>query len=331
MTQIFGRIRHHEISLSSLGIAIDEDLSISLCRRELELGNRMVQQCWMRKPGLYGTRNQISSNHRAVLMAFRHLVLNDGDPDDRGVAEAHLLASLLPVSRSNGAQRIFPDASARVRDRRDSSHLEALDEMLKASSHERRTWHEFDVQNREALGFPDYGEEVWGRYRELSAQLFDQAISIWPDDLDTSIASVHSQWDQMTKSFGRRRGCQEEKQILDILSFESKAAFSQCYSAIWVELIPVLSAEQTDPSLFESFHSLWHLEQRILSEPHPQHLLHGLVLGLHPAFGDLLATNSGRKIVGGLLESPSNQEEQERFLHAGLVSLHHYAARRECR
>lgn len=312
-----------------MGIATNEDLSISLCRRELEMGNRMVQQYWIRKPGLYGTRRQNSSNHRAILTAFRCLVLAAGALRDDEAAQSHLLASLLSVSRSNGAQRIFPDACPKARI--GTADRDMLEEMLNLSSHERMTLHDFQVQNREALGFPDYGEEVWARYREFSAQLFDQAISIWPDNLDASIACVRSQWEQMTKSFGRRRGCQEEKQILDILSFESKAAFHQCYSALWVELIPVLSAEQTDRPLFESFHSLWHLEQRIPCEPHPQHLLHGLVLGLHPAFGDLLATNSGRKIVGCLLESPSNQEEQERFLHAGLVSLHHYAARRECR
>lgn len=136
MTQNFDRIRHREIALSNLGIAIDENVSISLCHREIELGNRVMQQYWMQKPGLYGTRGQTSSNHRAILTAFRCLVLNDGDPDDRCVVEAHLLASLLPVSRSNGAQRIFPDASARIRDRRDRSHQEALKNMLDVSSHD---------------------------------------------------------------------------------------------------------------------------------------------------------------------------------------------------
>ena len=331
MTQISERIRHREITLSNLGISVDENMSILLCHREIELGDRIVQQHWMRKPGLYGTRNQSSSNHRAILEAFRCLVLSAGDPKDPSAAETHLLASLLSASRSNGAQRIYPDACLKFRNRTDRSHRQALDEMLNVSAHQRMTLREFDVQNRQALGFPEYGEVVWARYAEFSAQLFDQAISIWPSDLDASIACVHSQWDRMNKSFGRRRGCEDEKQVLDILSFESKAAFHQCYSALWIELIPHLSAEQADCWYFESFHSLWHLEQRFTSESYPKHLLHGLVLGLHPAFGDLLSTNAGRQVVGDLLESPTSQEAKERFLHAGLVSLHHYAAQRECR
>ena len=331
MTQLNERIRHRVIALSNLGIEIDENLSISLCHRGIELGNQMVQQHWMRKPGLFGTRNQSSSNHRAVLQVFRYLGLHAGNPDDPCVAETHLLASLLSASRSNGAQRIFPDASLRLRDRSDKSHRHALDKMLRVSANERMTLHEFDVQNRQALGFPEYGDAVWARYEDFSAQLFNQAISIWPDDLIASIACLHAQWDRMQRSFGRRRGQEEEKQILDILSFESKAAFHQCYSALWFELIPFLSAEQEAPSLFKSFHKLWHLEQRVPGEPHPRHLLHGLALGLHPAFGDLLSTLTGRHIVGRLLHFPTSQEARERFLHAGLVSLHHYAAQRECR
>ncbi|WP_146577898.1 hypothetical protein [Neorhodopirellula pilleata] len=291
----------------------------------------MVQQHWMRKPGLYGTRNQSSSNHQAVLQAFRCVALNAGNRDAHTVAETHILASLLSASRSNGAQRIFPDASLKLRDRTERSHRQALDEMLNLSANQRMTLHEFDVQNRQALGFPEYEEEVWARYEEFSAQLFDQAIPVWRDDLGASIACVHSQWDRMNKSFGRRRGCEDEKQILDILSFESKAAFHQCYSALWCELIPHLAAEQNDQAFFNSFHALWHLEQRVPCEPHPKHLLHGLVLGLHPAFGDLLSTNAGKRVVCHILESPTNKEAQERFLHAGLVSLHHYAAQRECR
>ena len=192
MTQNFCRIRHRVIALSNLGIAIDENVSISLCHREIELGNRMVQQHWMRKPGLYGTRNQSSSNHQAILQAFRCLALNAGNPDDPCVAEAHLLASVLSASRSNGAQRIFPDASLKLRDRNERSHRQALDEMLQVSANQRMTLHEFDMHNRQALDFPVYGEEVWARYAEFSAQLLDQAISVWPDDLSASIACVHS-------------------------------------------------------------------------------------------------------------------------------------------
>ena len=40
-----------------------------------------------------------------------------------------------------------------------------------------------------------------------------------------------------------------EKDVLNILSYESKAAFHQCYSALWVEMLPPPDHRSTQPKI----------------------------------------------------------------------------------
>ena len=144
---------------------------------------------------------------------------------------------------------------------------------------------------------------------------------------------VSGRWDKWHHGIGRRRGNVEQKDVLNILSYESKAAFHQCYSALWVELIPHLVANQPNQVISRRFHSLWHLDQRLDVPGSKQvvHLLHGLVLGLHPAFGMLLTTETGMRLVGETVANPDDLAAQERFLHAGMISLYLYATTRRFR
>ena len=132
---------------------------------------------------------------------------------------------------------------------------------------------------------------------------------------------------------GRHRGNEDKKDVLNILSFECKAAFHQCYSALWVEMIPRLMVNERNQEFSQTFHTLWHLDHRLAIPGHARdvHLLHGLALGLHPAFGMLLTTETGSRLVGETVAEPENIAAQERFLHAGLVSLYLFAAARRSR
>ncbi|MCC9598924.1 hypothetical protein LOC67_00015 [Stieleria sp. JC731] len=331
MTQLFGRINRRNIDLPQWTLPDCRIPPLSLCHRELSLGNFSIEQYWVSKQGLYGTRGKCSSSHLAVLANFRCQVFRQGFAGHRESVEAHLLASLLPISRSNGSNRVFSDACLQPRRRDSTESVDDLDRMLRESDGERLSLHEFDRQNRGAIGFPDYSESTFLRYRELVSELLDESVSLWMNNVDAAIAALTMNWNALNQSYGRRRGNKMEKDVLDILSFESRAAFHQCYSALWVDLIPRLRDEQDDKSIFQAFHSLWHLTQRLETKPHPTHLLHGLALGLHPAFGAMLLTPTGRRKVAELIQFPRDKASLERFLHAGLVSLHHYVSQRLCR
>ena len=115
--------------------------------------------------------------------------------------------------------------------------------------------------------------------------------------------------------------------MLDVLSYEARAAFHQCYSALWFELLPRLVDRHGLDALGREFHELWHLDQ--IREPEPGarvHLFHGHVFALHPAGGLLLGTPAGSDRVGAWLTAGEDREEAfERLLHALFLTVHHYA------
>ena len=133
------------------------------------------------------------------------------------------------------------------------------------------------------------------------------------DNVSEAVATVEERWNTWNKRFARRSKFQTQKTVLDVLSFESKAAFHQCYSAAWLVILPHLMSDQEPREIFENFHGLWHLDQRIESPKSGQsiRLLHGLVLGLHPAFSLLIACTKSEAcqsqmgVVVGTNDNPS--------------------------
>lgn len=128
---------------------------------------------------------------------------------------------------------------------------------------------------------------------------------------------------------GRRRGNPVEKQVLDILSYECRAALHRCYSAIWCILLPALRSKYhiTDESYL--FHQLWHFDRSRESDHGDQayfHLFHGHVFGLHPACGPVLLARSGAELFGEWLREGSLQS-YHRVLHALAVAVGFYGGR----
>ena len=329
-------ISHVEFLMSQIGEQFSSIGTLSLCCHEIKLAGYQFSQFWLPKPGLFGLRNKQSHNHTAVLDFFRQLSHDRVRDRDSRPAKTHMLASLLPRVRSNRAQSIFPDASVTppkgcpTETEFNSGELEAR---LAKSSSERVSLVDFINQTREAVEFPDFPDGTFERYREFESELFDNAAAQWWFDSVAANDLIEKRWLRWCNGFGRRSGNAEKKDVLNILSYESKAAFTQCYSSLWVELIPHLIAGQENPEFSQRFHTLWHLDHRVEvpRNMRPVNLLHGLAFGLHPAFGMLLTTESGSRLVGEAVAAPKNIAAQERFLHAGLVSLYLYAAARQFR
>ncbi len=325
-----------EFSLSQIGKQFSSIGTLSLCCHEINLAGYQFNQFWLPKPGLFGLRNQQSSNHTAVLDFYRQLVCTRIFDRDSRPAKTHLLASLLPNIRGNRAQDIFPDASVMApkncptESEFNSVELEAR---LATGDSERVSIIEFCNRNREAVEFPDFPDSTFALYRKFESELLNDAKSQWWDDAVAATDLMEQRWLRWCDGFGRRRSNEVKKDVLNILSYESKAAFHQAYSALWFEIIPHLIVNQQNQKFSKAFHALWHLDHRFAVPGHSRdiHLLHGLTLGLHPAFGTLLTTETGSRLVGETVAAPENIAAQERFLHAGLVALYLYAAARRSR
>ena len=336
MAQTMPQFQTTDFVLSRMGKQYVNAGSIRLMSRQTVLGDWLFEQFWIPKTGLFGTRKNRAGNHSAVLDFYRCLCNDRVNDRHEMSAKVHLLASLLPLARSNKSQGIFPDASVSKPKGwpiLSDFNTEELETQLKESESERVSVVDFCNRNREAVEFPDFPEPTFRLYGEFEEELFDGAISLWWDDPTDAKAFVEERWLRWRDGFGRHRGNDVKKDVLNILSFECKAAFHQCYSALWIEMIPHLMVNQVNQQFSQTFHTLWHLDHRLAIPgcSRATHLLHGLALGLHPAFGMLLTTETGSRLVGETVADPENIAAQERFLHAGLVSIFLYAAARRSR
>ena len=141
----------------------------------------------------------------------------------------------------------------------------------------------------------------------------------------------------MMRNIGRHRGRDLEKQVLDILSYEARAAVHRCYSCVWSDLIPVLSCEAGLSVESLRFLQLWHQEwvsESDLSQTDRAdfHLFHGHLFAVHPATATLARTATGRRLIGEYLVAPTPEARVEpfrRLLAAVNLALHAYRGRRE--
>jgi hypothetical protein len=251
------------------------------------------------------------------------------------VQESYILARLLPHARSNGSRRVFEDATlTRPRNLGESRRaiLQELEESLRTGCHEEVDEVAFRDHTANVLGPPEYGSDVWDCYRRFEADVLGEAKEELQKDCINGGNVAVARWSEKMRSIGRRHGHQLEKQVLDILSYEARAAFHQCYAAVWLDLIPFLGNKYglSDESMM--FHRLWHLIlQREANETSSANFypFHGHIFGLHPACGNFMLTESGPVLVGQWLVDPRSVSNYQRLLHGLLVAIHQYAGRNQ--
>jgi hypothetical protein len=116
--------------------------------------------------------------------------------------------------------------------------------------------------------------------------------------------------------------------VLDIFSYESKAALHQCYSLLW-QALAVALARETSCEFVEQFHRFWHCDFRLLTDDvQDMHLMHGHVFALHPAFSRMIQTALGSQIIGEAIGNAVDSPAMQRFFAAGLISLNAYMSDR---
>jgi hypothetical protein len=131
------------------------------------------------------------------------------------------------------------------------------------------------------------------------------------------------------KLIGRRQGNAGGKTILDILSYESRAALHRCYSAVWAELLPQLTYKYRLSAESRAFLRLWNCEQRFEIGGDLQSLFHGHVFALHPAAAAFIQSRTGKELVGEAIQDTANGPAYERLLHGLYIAVYQYVNRAE--
>ena len=302
--------------------------SFDLLRQPLDLGVCRIYQWWIERNKLYPTRGRSAPMYTRIVDAFWDQCRAASTVRDPEIQESYLLAMLLPHIRDQGAGTVFRDAVPHRRSAksRKTESAEELDLLLAQSNQavDVETFHRF---TSDILGPPEYPQAVIDQYDEMVEHL----LAPGRQQLDNSeqhaaISGVTQRWLKWKKTIGRHSGKDDMKRVLDMLSFESKAAFHRAYSAVWTELIKVLELDHGLDSTGARFHRFWQLDQTQISAAYPTqyaHLFHGHIFGLHPASATFMQTQTGRGLTGAWLLDDC-QANYERLVCGLMVACSQY-------
>lgn len=332
------RVRvHPDFSAAYSGMSVPVidgclNFRFSLDRKSTRMGATTFDHRWMRINSIYGQRNTSGSNREAIADSFWASCLEDGygasEPD---VQTIYLLSKLLPFVRSSGGRHAFADARL---PRWKPADVAELDGLISAGREKLVTMHEFQSQVGELLGPPSYTAAAKILYLEWEQELFSEPCRLLIQQPQEAFAAVYSIWDRWIRTISRHSGNVDKKQILDVLSYEARAAIHRCYSHVWLNLLKKWAklGEMSDEAI--NFHRVWHLEliDNQNSALPNQHLFHGHILGLHPAGSNFIQTTTGTDLIGDYVTKvPGSTEFDQAFqrlLNGLLVAIYDFARRR---
>lgn len=324
-------IIREEIELSGQTFGFD------LCNKTEVFGAQEISQWWMPVTELYAQRRQkvaADYNHRSITDFYWAKVQAEGATDSRFAQEKLLLAKLLPQVRSQGSRAIFADAFLRPKTRQEPERrADELENLLLASRGEHLTREQFYMKTHELLARQKYPAEIQAEYDDLAGELIECACqTLESGSLVEAVQIASGKWQQFQRSFGRRAGHVERKLVLDALSYEARAAFHQCYSLAWCELLPYLNRKHRLSKTDWIFHYLWHfdkVDEGAAARGEYLSLFHGHVFGLHPGAGPFLQTLTGRELLGDWLEASDSSEAFGRLLHGIYLAMWQYRLERD--
>lgn len=310
----------------------EREYRFDLCRkRNQSMGPVTVDHWWMPVTLLYAQRQgntPPAPNHTEIVRLYWAVVEQQQATAVRSAQERLLLAALVPKVRVEGSRTIFADAFLRRSPRSQQSEaIATLDALLLAEGETRLTRAEFHEGSWNALGRPEFPPGLQERYETLSRELLDEPCRILgAGDFNDAIFQITEIWDRFHRSIGRRGGHREERIVLDVISYEARAAFHHCYSVAWSALIPLLASGENIGSASTTFLRFWHTDW-IDSQTYAS-LFHGHVFGLHPGTGLFTLTETGPRLLGEWLAAPNSVEAFGRLLRGLLIALFDYSGHR---
>lgn len=305
-----------------------------LCSKEIALGNTAMTQWWLDSRVLYPDRGRRPEMFRSIVDYFWARASREATISEPAVAESILLAHLLPHVRSHGSRRVFADAIPKGFGSKTKVAREAaaeLQNLLQSCRGKTMDVVQFRDQTGEVLGPPEYEERIMARYSAMTDDLLADALQILQYGGTEAPRTVNTIWKRWMKKIGRRGGHEEEKLVLDILSYECRAAFHRCFSALWHDLIPLMVSYRMVNEFSARFHSIWNLDRIISAEQSEMnfHLFHGHILGLHPVGSQFIQTERGRELLEGWVTRYDSKQAFEELLFGLSLAVFQYSNTRD--
>ena len=298
-----------EMSVADVGFRFD------LWGRETRLGDGAdaleIDQVWMDTRTLYPQRNRSAPNFGPVTDYFwaRCQAAAEVAPAQQDI---YLLAKLLPHARANGSRRVLPDAvpSRAAKHGVGGGGNRTDDDVAMADIFEAAVsaaaWRpgfglgsvEFRDRTADALGCPRYHEmpALRAAYEQFTGGWLARGRAALANHDQPGLCAFLAEWENAMNNWGRHRGHELGKAVLDVLSYECRAAFHRCYTVVWQDLLYHLGTKGRLDGPGMRFIQLWHLDRSSPTDDPAVdfHLFHGHVLGLHPASGLLMRAPTGR-------------------------------------
>lgn len=302
---------------------------LQLSRNSVTFGDTQINQWWMPRTTLFPDRKRPAQNYRVIVEYFWAQCWKENSVLDDNIQEVYILANLFPYVRGTAAQDIFRDAAPGkgklgVKQRK---MIQELDKVLRSSRENEMDAKELHYHTGSVLGPRRFTLEEWNWYREIVDELLGQgrkALERWGKP---GLQIPLKTWQDWMSKISRRKGNYDRKLILDVLSVEIRAAFFQCYGAVWCALLPHLADkyEMSDEEVL--FHKLWHLPYRTESEESPKldfHAFHGCPFSLHPAVDNFTQTATGGTLIHNWLSDPGNDSALWRLFNGICLTTFHY-------
>jgi len=281
--------------------------TFALKAKDVRFGERCFEQWWMDRRTIYPLRGQSASNFRTLIDFFWQSCLENETYVNRSVCESYILAQSLPFTRSNGARNVVLDSLVQRENARNRTATDSnLESMLHNSFDEEVSIVDFQRRLQDYLQQRPYTEEVWDQLSEFKSELFDQSVATLQRgeriDVEDCLKSLWARWGNRVR---RKNALEVQRQMMDVLSYESKAAIHRCYSHFWDHASRWMAHfEQCSVASFV-FHRFWNTDLMLASDDpwgHSDfHLLYGHVFGLHPGTYSFMRTTSGQKLLGDWL------------------------------
>ena len=291
-----------------------------------DLGTLTLNHWWIDKRDVYGQRSGSTQILDQMTAFFWEACLHDGAANDAEVQQKYLLARLCPHVRSSSARRVFQDANLGLKTKAWNRLLEETDEMLAQTRAADMSKIDFFNKSRDLLSPIHFSEEQQARYRDFEIELFKAPAQLLPSNPTAAFDATLRNWNAFQSKFGRRAGADDEKWVLDALSYEARVEVNRCYSLVWCALLDELQRNFKMTDTERRFHEFLHL-QPTFSDPKYEgeyQLFHGQVFGLHAASSQLLCTKTGREIVADSLNAPGDMSQMENLLNAISKCLFYY-------
>jgi hypothetical protein len=301
--------------------------AFDLCRKPERFGDISIDQFWIERQTVYDAQHR---NHQSIIDYFWSVCQRDGAAEERSARETYALALLVPEVRKYGSSAVFADSTL-SRSGRSSTATRELDDALRESRNSTLTRVQFRDATGNLLYSEQFDQDAMDCYLQFVGELLGDVDVSGSCSNDGFPASVQARWRRWKDSIGRHRGKHLEKQVLDVISYECRAALHTCYSVAWSALIPHLYFRYGLSHESCVFHRFWHLANpEESSDTHGLfYLFHGHVFALHPAAGFFLKTAAGCELMADWLRQPDSEPFFGCLLNGLCVAINHYSSTRD--